>query len=106
MNGVDAELSKDMASTPCNTHIAVAAEGSPFPCNSTSNPQQTPNMVEEPKEPNGVESPLLRDGSLLINGHRRKASGTPTEAGEGNGSNRSLLAIGMHFKLARRFAQR
>lgn len=75
MNGVDAELSKDMASTPCNTHIAIAAEGSPFPCNSTSNRQRTPNMVEEPKELNRAESSLLRNGSLLIDGHQRKASG-------------------------------
>jgi hypothetical protein len=88
MNGVDAALSKDMASTPSNTHIAVATEGSPFPCNS---------MVEEPKEPNRAEPSLLRNGSLLIDGHQRKASGTPTEAGEGNGSSQSLLAISMHF---------
>jgi hypothetical protein len=69
MNGVDAELSKDMASTPCNTHMAVAAERSPFSCgDSISNRQRTPNMLEELREPNVAESQLLRKGSLLIDG--------------------------------------
>jgi hypothetical protein len=50
MDGVDTEPSKDMASTPCNTHVAVAAERSPFPCNNgASNRHRIPTMVDVPK---------------------------------------------------------
>jgi hypothetical protein len=107
MNGVDVELGKDMASTPCNTHVAVAAERSPFPCNNgASNRQRTPTVVEKAREPNTAESPLLTKGSLLTDGHRRKVSSTPTEAAKGNGSSQSLRAQNVCIcKSARRFAQ-
>jgi hypothetical protein len=98
MNGVDTALSKDMASRPCNAHMTVVAEGSPFPCNnSTSNRQRTPNTLEEPRKSNTSEPQLLRKSSFLIDGNQRQALGTPTEAVKGNGSSQSLHAISMHL---------
>jgi len=102
MNRVDAELSKDMTSTPCNTRMAVAAERSLFPCgDSTSNHQRTPNMLEEPREPNMAQSQLLKRGSLLINGYQMQASGTSTEAIKGNGSSQSssYVFVSWHISL-------
>jgi hypothetical protein len=100
MNGVDAELNKDIASTPCNTHMAVVAERSLFPCNNgESNRQRTPTVVGKPREPNTAESPLLRKGSILTDGHRRKVSGTPTEAAKASAQKVCIC------KLARRFTQ-
>jgi hypothetical protein len=73
MDGVDTEPSKDMASTPCNTHVAVAAERSPFPCNNgASNRHRIPTMVEMGREPNTAESSLLRKG---LASHRRAPEG-------------------------------
>ena len=102
MHRVDAELSKDMASTPCSTRMAVAAERSLFPCDdSTSNHQRTPNMLEEPREPNMAESQLLKRGSLLINEHQRQASSTSTKAIKGNGSSQSnpYVFVSWHISL-------
>jgi hypothetical protein len=106
MDGVDTEPSKDMASTPCNTHVAVAAERSPFPCNNgASNRHRIPTMVEMGREPNTAESSLLRKGSLLTDG-RQKVSGTPTEAAKENGSTQNPPRNRYAFiRRACRFAQ-
>jgi hypothetical protein len=84
MNGVDAELSKDMA---------VAAERSQYPCNNgANNRRRTPTVVEKAT----AESTLLRRGSLLTDGHQRNVLGTPTEAA--NGCSQSIHAISsMHL---------
>lgn len=84
MNGVDAELNKDMTSTSCNTHMAVVVERSLLSYNNgESNRQRIPTVAGKP---NTAESPLLRKGSILTDGHLRKVSNTPTEAAKGNGS--------------------
>jgi hypothetical protein len=95
MNGVDAELSKDMAFTLCNTYMAVIVERSLFPCNNgESNRQRTLTVTGKS---NTAEFPLLNKGSILTDGHLRKVSNTLTEAAKGNRSSQSLRAKSIYL---------